>query len=402
VLNLGVAFLLGSLSRAAYAEGEAMTANVLTIVYELIANMLPIRLFAAQRRAFIRWRDNFIEMRRRQVRSTRYGDVYAAFQQSLGLLTLCIVFSIVTYSTTTVPPDSIGEYVSFVASVSIVTGSVASLASTVLAYFSLVVSVNMSLPLRMEIPESVAGRKKLAVSRGEIELQGVDFKYSPEQPLVFSSLSLRIQPGEYIGIVGHSGCGKSTLVRLILGLLPPTNGKVFIDRNDLSNVNLEAVRKTFGVVLQDYRMFAGSILENITAGRNLEVEPVLKTLETIGMAKFVKSLPMGIHTVIGENTSLFSGGQIQLMALARALVGEPQLLLFDEATSALDNVSVSKVGEVLDQLAITRIVFTHRLGTLKKCDRIVVMDRGAIAQEGIYEQLVNTAGFFKNMLQGKA
>jgi ATP-binding cassette subfamily C protein len=230
----------------------------------------------------------------------------------------------------------------------------------------------------------------------------VDFKYSPEQPLVFSSLSLRIQPGEYIGIVGHSGCGKSTLVRLILGLLPPTNGKVFIDRNDLSNVNLEAVRKTFGVVLQDYRMFAGSILENITAGRNLEVEPVLKTLETIGMAKFVKSLPMGIHTVIGENTSLFSGGQIQLMALARALVGEPQLLLFDEATSALDNVSVSKVGEVLDQLAITRIVFTHRLGTLKKCDRIVVMDRGAIAQEGIYEQLVNTAGFFKNMLQGKA
>lgn len=401
-LNLGAAFFLGSLSKAAYAEGEAMTANVLTIVYELIANMLPIRMFAAQRRAFVRWRDNFVEMRRRQVRSTRYGDLYAALQQSLSLLTLCAVFFIVTYSTSTVAPESIGEYVSFVASVSIVTGSVAGLAATVLAYFNLVVSVQMSAPLRMELPESVSGRKKLAESRGEIEVQGVDFKYAEEQPLVFSGFSMHIQPGEYVGVVGPSGCGKSTLVRLFLGLLAPTNGKVFIDRNDLSNVNLEAVRKTFGVVLQDYRMFAGSILENITAGRELEVEQVLKTLETIGMAGFVKSLPMGIHTVIGESTSLFSGGQVQLMALARALVGEPRLLIFDEATSALDNVSVGKVGEVLDQLAITRIVFTHRLGTLKNCDRIIVMDRGSIAQEGSYEQLAHTPGSFYNMLHGKA
>lgn len=402
VLNLGAAYFLGSLSKQAYAEGEAMTANVLTIVYELIANMLPIRMFAARRRAFMRWRDNFVEMRRRQVRSTRYGDMYAAFQQSLGLLTLCAVFSIVTYSTTTAAPDSIGEYVSFVASVSIVTSSVAGMASTVLAYFNLVTSVTMSLPLRLEIPESVSGRKKLAESRGEIEVQGVDFKYADEQPLVFTNFSMHIKPGEYIGIVGPSGCGKSTLVRLFLGLLAPTNGKVFIDRNDLSNVNLEVVRQTFGVVLQDYRMFAGSILENITAGRELEVEQVLKTLETIGMADFVKSLPMGIHTVIGESTSLFSGGQVQLMALARALVGAPKLLIFDEATSALDNVSVGKVGEVLDQLAITRIVFTHRLGTLKKCDRIVVMDRGAIAQEGSYEQLAKMPGSFNNMLHGKA
>lgn len=401
-LNLGAAFALGRMSRAAYEEGEAMTANVMTIVYELIANMLPIRMFAAQRRAFMRWRDNFVEMRRRQVRATRFGDAYSAFQQSLSLLTLCAVFSIVTYSTSTAAPGSIGEYVSFVSSVSIVTGSVASLASTVLAYFSLVTAVAMSLPLRMELPESVSGRKKLAESRGEIEMQGVDFKYADEQPLVFSNFSLHIKPGEYIGIVGPSGCGKSTLVRLLLGLLHPTNGKVFIDRNDLSNVNLDAVRKTFGVVLQEHRMFAGSILENIAAGRDLEAEKVLATLETISMANFVKALPMSIHTVIGESSSLFSGGQIQLMALARALAGEPRLLIFDEATSALDNVSIGKVGQVLDQLKITRIVFTHRLGTLKNCDRIVVLDRGTLAQEGTYEQLADADGPFKNMLHGKA
>ena len=401
-LSLGLAFVLGRLSRAAYAEGEAMTANVLTIVYELIANMLPIRMFAAERRSFLRWRDNFVEMRRRQVRSTRYNDSYSALQQSLSLLTLCAVFSIVAYTAVDAEPTSIGQYVAFVSSVSIVTGSVASLGSTVMAWFGLIVSIEMSGTVRSELPESTVGRRRMTDSRGEIELQNVDFKYADDQPPVFSDFSLRIKAGEYIGIVGPSGCGKSTLVRLLLGLQPPTQGKVFIDRHDLSNVNLDEVRRSFGVVLQDYRMFAGSILENITAGRDLEVDAVLKTLETIGMGPFVKSLPMGIHTVIGESSSLFSGGQTQLMALARALAGDPKLLIFDEATSALDNVSVGKVGEVLDGLAITRIVFTHRLGTLRQCDRIIVMDRGVIAQAGTYEQLAQADGPFRTMLHGKA
>jgi ABC-type bacteriocin/lantibiotic exporter with double-glycine peptidase domain len=402
LVSLGLAYTLGKLSRAAYAEGEAMTANVLTIVYELIGNMLPIRMFAAQRRAFLRWRDNFVEMRRRQVRSARYGDLFAALQQTLSLLTLCAVFSIVAYSAVAAEPASIGQYVSFVASVSIVSGSVASLCSAVMAYFGLVISVNMSATVRNEIPESTIGRRSMTDSRGEIELQDVDFKYGDDQLPVFSDFSLQVKAGEYLGIVGPSGCGKSTLVRLLLGLQSPTGGKVFIDRNDLSNVNLDEVRRSFGVVMQDVRLFAGSILENISAGRDLEIEQVLKTLETIGIAQFVKSLPMGLHTMIGENSSLFSGGQTQLLGLARALVGEPKLLIFDEATSALDNVSVQRVGEVLDALSITRIVFTHRLGTLKNCNRILVLDRGVIAQEGTYEELANNNGPFRAMMHGKA
>lgn len=402
LVSLGLAYTLGKLSRAAYAEGEAMTANVLTIVYELIGNMLPIRMFAAERRAFIRWRDNFVEMRRRVVRSTRYGDIFSALQQSLSLLTLCAVFSIVAYSAVAAEPTSIGQYVAFVASLSIVTGSVASLCSAVMGYFGLRISVDMSATVRNEVPESVAGRRRVVDSRGEIELQEVDFKYADDQPPVFSNFSLQIKPGEYIGIVGPSGCGKSTLVRLLLGLQAPTTGKVFIDGNDLSNVNLDEVRRSFGVVLQDVRMFAGSILDNIAAGRDLEIDQVLKALETVGTAAFVKSLPMGLHTMIGESSSLFSGGQTQLLGLARALVGEPKLLIFDEATSALDNVSVKKVGEVLDKLSITRIVFTHRLGTLKHCDRILVLDRGVIAQEGSYEQLANNNGPFRTMMHGKA
>lgn len=402
LLSLGLAYTLGKWSLTAYAEGEAMTANVLTIVYELIGNMLPIRMFAAQRRAFLRWRDNFVEMRRRQVRSTRYGDIFSALQQTLSLLTLCAVFSIVAYSAVEAEPASIGQYVAFVASVSIVSGSVASLCSAVMAYFGLTISVSMSAPVRNEIPESSVGRRRLTDSRGEIELQDVDFQYGDDQLPVFSGFSLHVQAGEYIGIVGPSGCGKSTLVRLLLGLQAPTGGKVFIDRNDLSNMNLDEVRRSFGVVMQDVRLFGGSILENIAAGRELDMDQVLKTLETIGIAPFVKSLPMGLHTMIGENSSLFSGGQTQLLGLARALVGEPKLLIFDEATSALDNVSVQRVGQVLDALAITRIVFTHRLGTLAHCKRILVLDRGVIAQQGSYEELANKDGPFRTLMHGKA
>jgi ABC-type bacteriocin/lantibiotic exporter with double-glycine peptidase domain len=279
---------------------------------------------------------------------------------------------------------------------------VAGLCGAVMGYFGLRISVDMSATVRNEVPEPVSSRRRLGDSRGEIELQGVGFRYGDDQLPVFDNFTLKVQAGEYLGIVGPSGCGKSTLVRLLLGLQPPTSGKVLLDGNDLANVNMDEARRRFGVVLQDVRMFAGSILENISAGRDLEVDQVLKTLETIGMASFVKGLPMGVHTVIGESSSLFSGGQTQLMGLARALVGDPRLLIFDEATSALDNVSVKKVGEVLDGLAITRIVFTHRLGTLKHCDRIIVLERGAIAQEGTYEQLEQTPGPFKTLLYGKA
>jgi ABC-type bacteriocin/lantibiotic exporter with double-glycine peptidase domain len=121
----------------------------------------------------------------------------------------------------------------------------------------------------------------------------------------------------------------------------------------------------------------------------------------VGLDTLIKSLPMGIHTMVGEGNSMFSGGQMQLMALARALSGEPKLLIFDEATSALDNMSVKKVSDAIDSLSMTRIVFTHRLGTLKNCNRIIVLDRGAIVQEGTYAELSEQPGPFHSMLNGK-
>jgi ABC-type bacteriocin/lantibiotic exporter with double-glycine peptidase domain len=400
-LSLAASVTLGRLSMKAYSEGDAMTANVMTIVYELIANMVPIRIFAAERRAFLRWRDNFVEMRRRSVRSTRYSDTFSALQQSMGLLTLGVVFTLVSYYTDNPSSATVGHYVAFVGSISLVTGSVSGLASSILGFFSLQSSMGMSGPLLKELPETRVGRRRLQVSSCEFQLENVEFKYSEDSLPVFENFSLHIQGGEYLGIVGASGCGKSTLLKLLLGIHKPSAGTISIDGVNLADVVMDEARKSFGVVLQDYRMVPGSILENISAGRHLELDAVMAALKTVGLDTLIKSLPMGIHTMVGEGNSMFSGGQMQLMALARALSGEPKLLIFDEATSALDNMSVKKVSDAIDSLSMTRIVFTHRLGTLKNCNRIIVLDRGAIVQEGTYAELSEQPGPFHSMLNGK-
>ena len=404
LLSLLMAYWLGKLSFSAYVEGEAMTTNVLTVVYELLANMLPIRMFGAERRAFLRWRDNFVEMRRRTVRSTRYANVYSAFQQAAGLVTLGLVFAIVAYADKPNGGASVGYYVAFVGSLSLVTGAVTSLAATLMSIFGLTPSINMAVTVLSAVPESVAGRKRPQALTGEVALEGVGFRYSDEGPWVLSNLTLAIKAGEYVGIVGSSGCGKSTLVKLLLGLLPPSKGQVYFDKDNLAAVDLDLLRQQCGVVLQDYRMFSGSILENIAAGRELEMDRVLAVLDTIGMGDFVKALPMGIHTVIGESTTAFSGGQVQLMALARALVGDPKLLIFDEATSALDNESERAVQRALLELAKARttLVIAHRLSTVRHADRILVLTDQGIAEQGRHDDLIAAGGVYAGLYSVQA
>ena len=401
-LSLLVAYLIGRRSFAAYSEGEAMTANVMTVIHGIVANMWPIRSFGAQRRAFTRWRDNFIEMRRRSVRSGRYSNLFSAYQQSAGLVTLCVVFSIVAYAVQPNEGATLGHYVAFVSSLSLVTGAVGSLASTILGVFGLSPSVSMAQVVLSAQPEPVTGRRRAPELQGEIELTGVHFRYSDTTPWVLSDLSLRVAAGDYVGVVGPSGCGKSTLMRLLLGVLPPDRGRVAFDNLDLADLQLEGLRRQCGVMMQESRMFPGSILDNIAAGRDIPSGQVLAALEQVGLGPFVRSLPMGVHTVVGEGNPAFSGGQAQLMALARALAGQPKVLIVDEPTSALDAASLARVGEVLRGLPMTRIVLTHRLGTLKDCDRIVVLQRGAVVQQGRFDELAGQDGLFQQLLNAKA
>jgi ABC-type bacteriocin/lantibiotic exporter with double-glycine peptidase domain len=249
-------------------------------------------------------------------------------------------------------------------------------------------------PILEATPESPAERLDPGELSGGIEISHVDFCYAPNSPLVLQDLSLQIAPGEFVAIVGASGCGKSTLLRLLLAFEAPKAGAVLIDGMNLRDLDIHAVRRQMGVVLQDSQLFAGSLLENILgANLNLSEEAAWRAAESAGLADDIRDLPMGMQTICGDGVAL-SGGQIQRVMIARALVNHPRILLFDEATSALDNRTQAIVTESLARLRATRIVVAHRLSTVISADRIIVMRDGRVVESGRFDELMGRGGVF--------
>ena len=230
---------------------------------------------------------------------------------------------------------------------------------------------------------------------GNIDIEHVNFSYGQNQPAVLNDLSLKIKSGEYIGIVGSSGCGKSTLLKLLLGFETPVTGSIRYDGKSVSSMDKHAFRQNLGVVLQNGKLIAGSIYENITiTAPEASMKEVERVIEAVGLKDDIKQMPMGIHTVLSENSGTISGGQQQRILIARAIIRNPSILLFDEATSALDNVTQAKVCKSLEGMNATRIVIAHRLSTIRDCDRIIVLDHGNIAEEGTYDDLMKKQGLF--------
>jgi len=224
---------------------------------------------------------------------------------------------------------------------------------------------------------------------GEISLVGVSFSYRPDTPLILDNLTLQIKPGEFVAVVGPSGCGKSTLLRLLLGFERPISGAVLYDGQDLADLDPQAVRRQCGIVLQDGSLFAGSIRENIAGAGNYELDQVWQAAALAGVAKDIEEFPMQMATHLPPGGGTLSGGQRQRILIARAMIRQPRVLFFDEATSALDNRTQEIVTESTRSLAATRLVIAHRLSTIIDADRIVVMDKGSIAQQGTFAELMD-------------
>jgi NHLM bacteriocin system ABC transporter ATP-binding protein len=233
---------------------------------------------------------------------------------------------------------------------------------------------------------------------GSIKISHLSFRYQEDMPLVIDDLSLNIKDGEYVGIAGASGCGKSTLLRLLLGFETPLRGNISYDHYDLAKADKSELRRRIGSCLQNGRLFTGDIFHNITITAPWAThDDAWEALRMACMYDEVKALPMGLHTVITEDGGGFSGGQKQRLLIARALIGRPSILFFDEATSALDNISQKQVSDNLDRLHCTRLVIAHRLSTIRHCDRIIVLDKGKIAEEGTFEELMARKGLFYEM-----
>lgn len=235
---------------------------------------------------------------------------------------------------------------------------------------------------------------------GRIEVEHVNFQYSPQSPIVVRDVSVSIHPGQFVAIVGRSGSGKSTLASLLLGLYPPTSGRVRYDGVDLSKLDLRSVRRQLGIVTQRPYLFGSSIRANIAlSDPGLALNSVITAAKRACIHGEIVEMPMGYETLLLDGGASLSGGQRQRIALARALVREPAILLLDEATSALDSVTEREVQTELEALRCTRIVIAQRLSTIRQADMILVMEDGQIVERGTHQELISVDGLYRRLVQ---
>jgi ATP-binding cassette subfamily B protein len=248
-------------------------------------------------------------------------------------------------------------------------------------------------------------RQFLSKLRGQIRFENVTFRYHPESDRnILENLTFEIKAEQTVAVVGRSGSGKTTLFKLILGLYPPTDGKVLIDGHDVTTIALRSLRSQIGVVDQDTFLFGGTIRENISiAHPEASLEEIITAARLAGAEDFIKQMPIGYETQIGEGGGMLSGGQRQRLAIARALLGNPRLLLLDEATSHLDAESERIIQNNLKTIlkGRTSIIIAHRLSTVRHADLILVLDRGLLVESGSHNELIARRGhyFYLNQQQ---
>src|SRR5215213_6066936 len=255
----------------------------------------------------------------------------------------------------------------------------------------------------LDAPREQEGQTVATAPRltGRIQADGVSFAYGgPLAPLVVKEVSLEVQPGQLVGIVGRSGSGKSTLAHLLLGIYPPTSGRILFDGRDLAELELKSLRRQIGIVTQRPYLFGATIRQNIALS-----DPAMPHERVVDAAKLacihdeIVAMPMGYETLLVDGGASLSGGQQQRIALARALAHRPTILLLDEATSDLDGVTERLVHHNLSALGCTRIVIAHRLSTIVDADLILMMEAGSIVEQGTHDELIQHDGHYARLVR---
>ena len=362
--------------------------------YALISGVQKIRLAGAEKRAFSRWAKAYADASEPSYNPPVFLKANAAINSAISLAGTILLYYLAVKTRV-----SGSEYIAFNAAFGAVSGAFAALTGVALSVAQIKPILEMAEPILKTEPESSENKAVVTSLKGSIEISNVYFRYTDSMPYVVNGISMRINAGEYIAIVGTTGCGKSTLLRLMLGFEKPEKGAIYYDGRDISTLDLRSLRRKIGVVMQNGSLFQGDIFSNIViSAPHLTLADAWEAAETAGIADDIRAMPMGMQTIIAEGQGGISGGQKQRLMIARAVAPKPKILMFDEATSALDNKTQKQVSDALDHLKCTRIVIAHRLSTIKNCDRILVLDQGRIAEDGTYDELIAKNGIFADLV----
>lgn len=383
------------LQRHEMANREAFS-RVASFLHTALLAIEKLQVAAREERVFAGWADRYAHQRRTDAAALRWRAVVAGLALAMQPAALAALGASIALLR---PGIELGTFVAASVAVGQFAASAGLLHAAVMSSFSIVSAHRQLRPLLDAAPDVAPGAADPGPLHGRVELHEVTFTYPGSGRPVLDQVSIAAEPGEFVAVVGPSGAGKSTLIRLLLGLVPPSSGAVRYDGRDLTELDLRAVRAQLGVVLQLARAVRGSIVDNVVAGaEDVPDERVWEALELAGLADEVRAMPMGLHTMVSEDNASFSGGQIQRLMLARALVKRPPVLVLDEATSALDNVTQRTVSDRIAALSVTRIVVAHRLSTIRAADRIYVLDGGTVAARGSYAELAATSPLFARLV----
>jgi len=368
---------------------------------QLINGVTKLRVAGAEGRAFAYWGEKFGRQQRLQRRTQQIEDSIKVFNGALPMLASAVIFWFVSLDIQSASDQTAltaGTFLAFNAAYGFFISGATTLSNTLIDLLEVSTLFERARPILEGMPEVDDNKTDPGRLEGKLSLEHVTFRYQEDSAAILENVTIHAEPGEFIALVGPSGCGKSTLLRLLLGFETPEAGTVYYDDQDLARLDIYAVRRQLGIVLQNSRISAGSMFENIAGTGFITLDEAWDAARAAGLADDITDMPMGMHTYLSEGGSTLSGGQRQRLLIARALALKPKIMLFDEATSALDNRTQAIVSESLDKMRATRVVIAHRLSTIQNADRIYVLEGGQIIQQGSFDELAAQEGLFAQLI----
>ncbi len=395
-LTLGVTGMFMR-KRAKLLRQEAkMQEELQSIIVQMVGGVGKLRTTQSEKNAFSYWLSTFTKAKKLHMRAQNIQNIVFTYARALPIFSMWIVyFALIEFIG--IKNLALPDFLGFNIALGSFSLAIYPLNETLISLVGILPFWSQAKEVLSEVPEESKENLTPGKLSGKIHIDEVFFSY--ESYLALDNISITIQPGEFIGIVGSSGSGKSTILRQLLGFETPSSGAIYYDDQDLASLNVRAVRKQIGTVLQTSGILSGTIYDNIVGGGAYTGAQVKAAIELAGFKEDLLSFPMGLHTYIPSGGGTLSGGQRQRLLLARALIGDPSILILDEATSSLDNRTQTLVTKNIETLNVTRVVVAQRLSTIQKADRIYVIDAGQIVQEGTFEELGKTPGIFQEMLE---